>query len=54
MVERDPLTAILRQIELTVSLVEIWTVDTNCPEMRLSPVVPVSNRAFSLSPLMVM
>jgi len=54
MVERDPLTAIFRLIGVLRSLVGIWKVDTNFPEMRLSPMVPVSNMAFALCPLTVM
>jgi len=54
MVERDPLTAIFRLIEVSRSLVGIWKVDTNFPEMRLSLMVPVSNRVFALWPLTVM
>jgi hypothetical protein len=29
-------------------------VETNFPDMRLSPIVPVSNRAFALCPFTVM
>jgi len=54
MAERDPLTAIFRLIGVLRSLVGIWKIDTNFPEMRLSPMVPVSNRAFALCPLTVM
>ena len=53
MVERDPLTAIFRLIGVSSSLVGIWKVETHFPEMRLSPMVPVSNRAFALCPLTV-
>ena len=48
MVERDPLTAILSEIGVSRSWVGIWKVETNFPEIRLSPMVPVSNRAFAL------
>jgi len=54
MVERDPLTAIFRLIRVLRVLVGIWKVDTNFPEMRFSPMVPVSNRAFALCLLTVM
>ena len=54
MVERDPLTAILSEIGGLRSWVAIWKVETKCPEMRLSPIVPLSNRAFALCPLTVM
>jgi len=54
MVEPDPLTAIFRLMGVSGSLVGIWKVDTNFPEMRLSPMVSVSNRAFALWPLTVM
>ena len=53
MVERDPLTAILSEIWVSRSWVGIWKVETNFPDMRLSPMVPVSNRAFALFPLTV-
>ena len=53
MVERDPLTAILSEIGESRSWVEIWKVETNFPDIRLSPMVPVSNRAFALCPLTV-
>ena len=32
---------------------EIWKVETNFPDIRLSPIVPVSNSAFALCPLTV-
>ena len=54
MLERDPLTAILRLMGGTRSWVGIWWVVTNFPDIRLSPMVPVSNRAFALWPLTVM
>ena len=53
MVERDPLTAILSEIGVSRSWVGIWKAETNFPEIRLSPMVPVSNRAFALCPLTV-
>jgi len=54
MVERDPLTASFRLTGGLRSLVGIWKVDMNFPEMRLSPMVPVSNRGLALCPLTVM
>jgi len=54
MVECDPWTAIFGLRGVSRCLVGIWKVDTNFPEMRLSPMVPVSNRAFGLCPLTVM
>ena len=54
MVERDPLTAIFSEIGVSRSWVGIWKVETNFPEMRLSPMVPVSNKAFTLCPFIVM
>jgi len=54
MVEWDPLTAIFEQIGVARSWEGIWKVDTNFSEMWLSPLVPVSNRAFALCPLTVM
>ena len=54
MVERNPLTAILSEIGVSRSWVEIWKVETNFPEIRLSPMLPVSNKAFALCPLTVM
>ena len=54
MVERDPLTAMLSEIGASRSWVGIWKVETNFPEMRLSPMVPVSNKAFALRPFTVM
>ena len=51
--ERNSLTAIFRLIEVCRSWVGIWKVETNFPDMRLSPIVPVSNRAFALWPLTV-
>jgi len=53
MVEWDPLTAIFRLIGVLRSLVGIWKVDTNFPEIRLSLIVPVSNRVLAWSPLTV-
>jgi len=53
MVERDPLTALSRLIGILRSLVGIWKVDTNFPEMSLSPMVPVLKRAFALCPFTV-
>ena len=53
MVECDPLTAILSKIGVSRSWVGIWKVETNFPEIRLSPMVPVSNKAFALCPLTV-
>ena len=54
MVERDHLTANLRLIGVSRSLVGIWKIDTNFAEIRVSPMVFVSNRAFALCPLTVM
>ena len=54
MVEGDPLTAILSEIGVSRSGVEIWKVETNFPDMRLSPMVPVLKRAFALCPFTVM
>ena len=54
MVKRDPLTAIFSVIGVSRSWVGIWKVETNFPEIRLSPMVPVSNKAFALWPLTVM
>ena len=53
-VERDPLTAIFRLVGVSRSLVGIWKIEMNIPEIRLSPMVPVSNSAFALWPLTVM
>ena len=53
MVERDPFTAIFRLMGVSRSLVGIWKVDMNFPEMRLSPMTPVSNGAFALCLLTV-
>jgi len=54
MVVRDPLPLIFRLIEVSRSLVGICMSDTNFPEMRLSPMVPLLNRAFALCPLTVL
>jgi len=54
MLERDHLTEILRLIGVSRSFVGIWKVDTNFPDIRLSHMVPVSNRAFALCALTVM
>jgi len=54
MVERDTLTVIFKLIGVSRSFVGIWKVETNFPEMRLSSMVPVSNRAFALCPLTLM
>ena len=53
MVERDSLTAILREIGVLRSWVGIWKVEMYFPDMRLSPMVSVSNKAFTLCPLTV-
>ena len=53
-VERDSWTSILGLMGVSRSLVGIWKVDTNFPEMTLSPMVPVSNRALALCPLTVL
>jgi len=54
MVELAPLTAIFKLRGVSRSLVGIWKVDTSFPKMRLSPMVPLSNRAFALCLLTVM
>jgi hypothetical protein len=46
-VDLDPLTAIFEKIGTLMVLVTILLVDTNFPEMKLSPIVPVSNSAFA-------
>ena len=48
MVERDSLTAILSEIGVSRSWLGIWKVETNFPDMRLSPMLPVLNRAYAL------
>ena len=54
MVEWDPLTTILSEIGVSRSWVGIWKVETNFPEMRLSPMAPVLNTAFALYLLTVL
>jgi hypothetical protein len=51
MVDLDPFTAIFREIETSRFSVAIQFVDTNFPEMKLSPIVPVLNSAFTWCPL---
>ena len=54
MVDRDPFTAILRAIGFSrASVASLW-VDTNYPEMRLSPIVPVLKSALAWCPLTMM
>ena len=53
MVEGHPLTVILSEIGVSRSWVGIWKVETNFPDIRLSPMVPVSNKAFALCMLTV-
>jgi len=54
MVERDPRTAMFRLIGVLRSMVGLWKVDMNFPEKRLSPMVPVLNRACALYPWTLM
>ena len=46
--KRDPLPSILSLIVVLISWVGISKPDMNFPDTRVSPIVPVSNRAFAL------